>query len=132
MPTKRLKGLSVFFPNNLRQKILFDLSLNLRAIISQRMLTGLNEKKIAAFELLIGSARIQELIKQGDIGQLKETMSKSNHQHMFTFDQYLFSLFKARKISKAMALTNADSETDLNLRIKLSSEKPNDDELNLR
>ncbi len=121
-----------FFPIDMRQKILLDLSLNLRAIISQRMLTSTDNKKIAAFELLIGSARIQELIKQGQIEELKETMSKSNHEHMFTFDQYLLSLFKSGKISKEMALTHADSETDLSLQIKLSSETPNDDKLNLR
>jgi twitching motility protein PilU len=121
-----------FFPSDMRQKILLDLSLNLRAIVSQRMLTTIDDKKIAAFELLISTARIQELIKQGQIEELKETMSKSNHEHMFTFDQYLLALYTSGKISKDMALAHADSETDLSLKIKLSSEKPDDDELNLR
>ena len=113
-----------FFPEERRQQLLMDLSLNLKAVISQRLIplegrTG----RIAACEVLINSPLIADLIFKGDVHEIKEIMRKSRELGMQTFDQHLFDLFEARHISYEDALRNADSVNDLRLNIKLNAKR---------
>jgi twitching motility protein PilU len=109
-----------FFPEERHNQLLLDLSLNLRGIISQRLIPTVDGKRAAAIEVLIGSPRVKDLIKKGDIDSLKEVMSKSAGQGMKTFDQALFELYQQGKISMEEALRNADSANNLRLSITLS------------
>lgn len=109
-----------FFPPERHRQIYLQLSLNLKGIISQRLTKTPDGGRAAAIEILIGSARVKELIKKGDIESLKEAMITGAAEGMQTFDEALFSLFKSGKISEAEALANADAPTDLKLKIKLA------------
>lgn len=109
-----------FFPEERRQQLLMDLSLNLRAVISQRLLKKVDGKgRAAAIEILLNSPLISDLILKGEVHGIKEIMSKSNELGMKTFDQSLFDLFEADAITLDDALRNADSQNELRLRIKL-------------
>lgn len=109
-----------FFPEERRQQLLMDLSLNLKAVISQRLLKRAGGKgRVAAIELMLNTPLIADLVLKGDIHEIKEIMSKSNEQGMKTFDQALFDLHEADLISYEDALRNADSMNELRLRIKL-------------
>jgi twitching motility protein PilU len=109
-----------FFPEERRQQLLMDLSLNLRAVISQRLLRTVDGKgRVAAIEILLNSPLISDLILKGEIHGIKEIMKKSNEQGMITFDQALFNLYEADKITLEDALKNADSANELRLRVKL-------------
>ena len=109
-----------FFPEERRQQVLMDLSLNLRAMISQRLIPAKSEKgRCAAVEIMLNSPLISDLIFNGDVHQIKELMKKSRELGMQTFDQALFDLVDAEKISVEDALRNADSVNDLRLAIKL-------------
>ncbi len=109
-----------FFPEERRQQLLMDLSLNLRSIISQRLLKKADGKgRAAAIEILLNSPLISDLILKGEVHGIKEIMSRSNEMGMKTFDQALFDLFEADQISLDDALRNADSQNELRLRIKL-------------
>ena len=109
-----------FFPEERRQQLLMDLSLNLKAIISQRLLKKKNEKgRAAAIEIMLNSPLIADLILKGEVHVIKEIMSKSNELGMKTFDQALFDLFEQDAITYEDALRNADSMNELRLRIKL-------------
>ena len=113
-----------FFPDERRDQLLMDLSLNIRALISQRLIprdsgTG----RIAAMEIMLNSPLIQDLIFKGDVAKIKEVMSRSNRLGMKTFDQSLFELYETGFISYEDALRNADSKNELRLRIKLESKR---------
>ena len=109
-----------FFPEERHKQLLLDLSLNLRAFISQRLVPTPDGKRTAAVEIMIGTPRINDLIKQGKIEELKEVMEKSEQQGMKTFDAALYQLYKEGRISYEEALRNADSKNNLRLRIQLS------------
>ncbi|MBO1923039.1 MULTISPECIES: PilT/PilU family type 4a pilus ATPase [Thiomicrorhabdus] len=113
-----------FFPVTHKNHLLLDLSLNLRAIISQRLIPKIGGGMIAAVEVLINSPRIAELILQGSVSEIKEIMAKSTAQGMQTFDQHLFELYETGQISYEEALRNADAMNDLRLNIKLNSKRP--------
>jgi twitching motility protein PilU len=109
-----------FFPEERRQQVLMDLSLNLRAMISQRLIPAKSGKgRCAAVEIMLNSPLISDLIFNGDVHQIKELMKKSRELGMQTFDQALFDLVEADKISLEDALRNADSVNDLRLALKL-------------
>ncbi|MAA84508.1 MAG: type IV pili twitching motility protein PilT [Halieaceae bacterium] len=113
-----------FFPEEKRQQLLMDLSLNLQAFVSQRLIPNTKGGRSAAVEVMLGSPSIKELILRGDVGGLKEIMEKSKDRGMKTFDMALFDLCKAGEITKAEALRNADSENNVRLRLKLSGDQP--------
>jgi len=109
-----------FFPEERRNQLLQDLGLNLQAFISQRLIPTIDNKRVAAVEVLLGNKTIQEMIFKGDTDAIKEIMAKSENLGMQTFDAALFKLYKAGKISLKEAIKNADSEVNLKLRIKLA------------
>ena len=113
-----------FFPEDRRQQLLMDLSLNTKAFVSQRLVPregGIG--RIAAMEIMLNTPLIQDLIFKGEVGQIKEIMAKSNRLGMKTFDQDLYDLYEAGKISYEDAMRNADSKNELRLRIKLDSKR---------
>jgi twitching motility protein PilU len=110
-----------FFPEERHKQLFLDLSLNLRGLISQRLIRSIDGKRVAAFEILLGTPRIADLIKQGKVDEIKQTMEKSEEQGMITFDSALFELYKNGRISEEEALKNADSKNNLRLRIQLQS-----------
>jgi twitching motility protein PilU len=112
-----------FFPEEKREQLLMDLSLNIRAIISQRLVRKESGGRAAAMEILINSPLISDLIFKGEVHAIKEVMSRSNEQGMVTFDQFLFKLYEEHTISYEEALRNADSQNELRLRIKLDSKR---------
>jgi twitching motility protein PilU len=114
-----------FFPEAARTQLLVDLSLNLAAVISQRLVRGRDGKRLPALELLLASPLVSELIRKGEIALLKETMQRSLASGMLTFDESLFRLYEAGRISYEEAIANSDSHTDLALRIRLQC--PRDD-----
>jgi len=113
-----------FFPEEKRDQLLMDLSLNLKGFISQRLIPrkGINGR-IAAVEILLNSPLISDLIFKGQVHEIKEVMSKSRELGMQTFDQSLFDLYEAGFISYEDALRNADSLNDLRLKIKLHGQE---------
>lgn len=109
-----------FFPEERRQQLLMDLSLNLKAMISQRLIPFKDTKgRCVAVEIMLNSPLISDLIFKGDVHEIKEIMKKSRELGMQTFDQSLFDLYEAGKITYEDALRNADSVNDLRLSIKL-------------
>jgi twitching motility protein PilU len=119
-----------FFPEERRPQLLMDLSLNLRAMISQRLIPKKDGKgRIAAVEVMINSPLIADLIFKGDVGEIKEVMKRSRELGMQTFDQSLFDLYEAGYISYEDALRNADSLNDLRLHIKLYGKESKDRDL---
>ncbi len=113
-----------FFPEERRAQLLMDLSLNLRALVSQRLVPRQDNKgRHAAVEIMLNSPLISDLIFKGDVAEIKEIMKKSTHIGMQTFDQALFNAFEGNLISFEDALHNADSLNDLRLQIKLHSKR---------
>ena len=113
-----------FFPEEKREQLLMDLSLNIRAMVSQRLVPReKSEGRIAAMEIMIGTPLISDLIFRGEVAKIKEVMARSNRLGMKTFDQALFDLYEAGFISYEEALRNADSKNELRLRIKLESKR---------
>lgn len=109
-----------FFPEDRRQQLLMDLSLNLKSIISQRLIPNMSgDGRIAAVEIMINSPLMADLIFKGNVHDMKELIAKSNEMGMNTFDQALFDLYEAGAIRYEDALRNADSVNDIRLRIKL-------------
>jgi twitching motility protein PilU len=104
-----------FFPLEVRPMLLQDLSVSLKAVISQRLIKTLDGKRTPAMEVLLNTRNIQELIEKGEITEIKEAMEKSMSPGSQTFEQDLFRLVRAGKISTDEALTNADSATNLGL-----------------
>ncbi len=113
-----------FFPEERRPQLLMDLSSNLRAFVSQRLIPTTDGKRCAAIEILLGTPTISELILRGEFESIKEIMEKSNELGMQTFDQALVKLYKEGKISMDEALKNADSENTVRLTLKLSGDVP--------
>jgi len=105
------------FPADLHKQLHLDLSLNLRAVISQRLVTGLDRKRVAAVEVMVNTPYVAELILKGEIGSIKEAMEGSGARGMQTFDMALYGLYKAGRIDLEEALNNADSRTNLEQRI---------------
>jgi len=119
-----------FFPEERRPQLLMDLSLNLKAMISQRLIPLRDTKgRCAAVEVMLNSPLISDLIFKGDVHEIKEIMKKSRELGMQTFDQALFDLYEADKISYEDALRNADSVNDLRLSIKLKGKDAKDRDL---
>lgn len=110
-----------FFPSDRRDQLLLDLSLNLRAFIAQQLVPTVDGGRRAAIEILINSPLIGDLIKKGEVHEIKEIMSKSRELGMQTFDQALYEMYNERLISYEDALKHADSKNDLRLMIKLHS-----------
>ena len=110
-----------FFPQARHKQIFHDLALNLKAVVSQRLIPTIEGKRCAAIEILLGTSSIQELIMKGDVKGIKEVMSKgSDTTGMQTFDDSLFKLFDEGKITQDQAIVNADSANDMRLRMNLS------------
>jgi len=108
-----------FFPEERRHQLLMDLSLNLKAFISQRLIPTIDGKRVAAIEILLGTATIQELIMKGDIHEIKEVMERSEELGMQTFDSHLFKLYREGVISYDEMMRNADSPNNLKVKITL-------------
>ena len=109
-----------FFPQERHAQLLQDIGLNMKAIVSQRLIPTVDNKRVAAVEVLLGNKTTQDLIYKGDTDSIKEIMVKSENLGMQTFDAALFKLHQAGRISMEEALKNADSENNLRLRIKLA------------
>jgi twitching motility protein PilU len=112
-----------FFPSERHAQIYLQLSLNLRAVISQRLIPSLDGRRVAALEILLDTPRLKDLIKKGDVDALKEGMEQGIQEGCQTFDQALFSLYRDKKIGLEQALANADSANNLRLKIKLAGLK---------
>jgi twitching motility protein PilU len=113
-----------FFPEEKREQLLMDLSLNIRSMVSQRLIPReKSEGRIAAMEIMIGTPLISDLIFRGEVAKIKEVMSRSTRLGMNTFDQALFQLYEAGQISYEESLRNADSKNELRLRIKLEGKR---------
>jgi len=109
------------FPEESRHQALMDLSLNLKGVVAQRLIKGVTGKLVPAVEVMLQSPYIADLILKGQVDHIKEAMAKSNELGMQTFDQSLFKLYKAGEITLEQAIENADSKTDLSLRVRLTS-----------
>ncbi|MGI9302764.1 MAG: PilT/PilU family type 4a pilus ATPase [Gammaproteobacteria bacterium] len=105
------------FPTDAKHQILMDLSLNLRGIISQRLIPGVDGKRKPAVEVMVTTPYVSELIKKGELGEIKEIMAKGGASGMQTFDQSLYELYKDKKVSLEDALNNADSRGNLEWQI---------------
>jgi twitching motility protein PilU len=113
-----------FFPEERRQQLLMDLSLNIKSLVSQRLLPRQEGKgRIAAVEILLNTPLVSDLIFKGEVTEIKEIMKRSRELGMQTFDQSLFDLYENRMVSLEDALRNADSLNDLRLQIKLHSQR---------
>ncbi len=108
-----------FFPEERRKQLLSDLSTNLQAFVSQRLISTVDGKRCAAIEILLNSGRVADLINKGAVAEIKEAMEKSEGMGMRTFDSALYHLYIDGKISLDEALKNADAENNLRLRIEL-------------
>ncbi|MEX2479898.1 MAG: PilT/PilU family type 4a pilus ATPase [Gammaproteobacteria bacterium] len=108
------------FPQDLHKQLLMDLSVNLRAVISQRLVKAIDGKRVAAIEIMVNTPHIADLVLKGELHELKEAMEGSGARGMQTFDMALHSLFKEERISLEEALSNADSRTNLEARINFS------------
>ena len=117
-----------FFPEERHKQLFMDMSLNLQGLVSQRLIPTVNGKRAAAIEILLGTPRVCDLIKQGTVDEIKEVMEKSENQGMKTFDSALFDLYKAGRISLEETLKNADSKNNLRLKVQLSEGKATDDD----
>ena len=119
-----------FFPEERRAQLLMDLSLNLKGMISQRLIPKRDKKgRAAAIEILLNTPLIQDLIFKGEVHEIKEIMSKSREFGMQTFDQALFDLYEAGLISYEDAMRNADSMNELRLQIKLHGKEAADKDM---
>jgi twitching motility protein PilU len=119
-----------FFPEERRAQLLMDLSLNLKGLVSQRLIPLKDMKgRAAAIEILLNSPLISDLIFKGEVHEIKEIMKKSREMGMQTFDQALFDLYEGGKISYEDAMRNADSMNELRLQIKLHGKEMKDRDL---
>lgn len=115
-----------FFPEERRNQLLNDLSLNLKAFVSQRLVPTVDGKRCAAIEILLGTPTVQEMVKRGNVHEIKEVMEKSLNLGMQTFDRALYRLWEEGRISLDEALKNADSPNNLRLMIKLAGKSEQD------
>ena len=119
-----------FFPEERRAQLLMDLSLNLKALVSQRLLPRQEGKgRVAAVEVLLNTPLVSDMIFKGEVGEIKELMKRSREVGMQTFDQALFDLYEANLVTYEDALRNADSLNDLRLQIKLNSNRARNTDL---
>jgi twitching motility protein PilU len=124
-----------FFPHERHEQILLQLSLNLKSIISQRLIPSTDGTRVAAIEILLDTPRVKDLIYKNQVALLKEAMALGSGEGMQTFDQAIFDLYKKGRLNYDNALAYADSVNDLRLKIKLdkaSDEKapvPSEDKL---
>ena len=109
-----------FFPESAHKNVLMNLALNLKAVISQRLVTGVDGKRLPAVEILINTPLIRDMIRRGQVHEVKEAMERSLQEGMQTFDQALYRLYKEGKIELEEALRKADSRDGLSLKIRLS------------
>ena len=114
-----------FFPEDRRNQVLMDLSLNLKAFVSQRLIPTIDGKRVAAVEVLLNTQYVSDLILKGEVHSIKEAMEKSETTGMQTFDTHLQKLYEEGKISLDDALANSDSPNNLRLKISLSHNVPN-------
>ena len=112
-----------FFPSERHAQIYLQLSLNLRSIVSQRLIPSVEGKRVAALEILMDTPRIKDLIKKGEVDTLKQAMEQGIQEGCQTFDQALFALYRDGIINLDQALINADSANNLRLKIKLAGLK---------
>ena len=110
-----------FFPEEQHQQVYMNLAMNLRSILSQRLVKTVDGGRVAAIEVLINTPRIADLILKGDISAIKEAMESGEQHGMRTFDQALFQLWKDGTITEVEALRNADSANNLRLKMKMQS-----------
>ena len=108
-----------FFPEDRRNQLLLDLSMNLRAFVSQRLIKTVDGKRAAAVEILLGTPLVQDMIRRGDVHEIKEVMEKSENLGMQTFDNALYKLYQAGRIDLEEAAKNADSPNNLRVRANL-------------
>ncbi len=119
-----------FFPEERRTQLLMDLSLNLRALVSQRLLAHqAGRGRVAAVEILLNTPLVADMIFKGEVGEIKELMKRSRELGMQSFDQALFELYEADLVTLEDALRNADSVNDLRLQIKLKSQRAHNPDL---
>ena len=119
-----------FFPEERRAQLLMDLSLNLKGLVSQRLLPRQEGKgRVAAVEIMLNSPLIADLIFKGEVAEIKEIMKRSREHGMQTFDQALFDLYESRAVTYEDAIRNADSVNDLRLQIKLNSQRARNTDL---
>jgi len=116
-----------FFPSEKQTKLMQDIALNLRAIISQRLIRTVDGERCAAIEILLNTPLVSDLIARGDVSGIKAVMAKSRELGMQTFDQAIFDLYQAGTISYDEALRNADSVNEVRLKIKLAKENNGED-----
>ena len=109
-----------FFPREMQEQVVLNLAMNIRAILSQRLVKTLDGKRAPAIEILINSPRISDLIKKGDISSIKEAMAEGKTYGMQTFDQHLLQMWRDGVISEDEAMRNADAVNDLRLKIKMA------------
>lgn len=109
-----------FFPEDRHKQLFLDLSLNMRAFVSQRLIPTVDGKRCAAIEILLGTPRVADLIKNGKVDEIKEVMERSENLGMKTFDSALYDLYRSGKITLEEALRNADSKNNLRLKISLA------------
>ena len=115
-----------FFPEAAHKQVLMDLSLNLKGVVGHRLIRGAHGKLVPATEVMLLSPYISELIQKGQTDDIKEAMAKSTELGMSTFDQSLYALYEAGELTAEQAVENADSRTDLSLRIRLHhGQRPN-------
>ena len=108
-----------FFPDTAHRQLYMDLSLNLKAVVSQRLIKSTDGQRVPAVEIMLLSTFVAELIQKGDIHAVKEAMEQGTERGMQTFDQALYKLYKEGKITLENALANADSRNNLSLKIRL-------------
>lgn len=116
-----------FFPPERHQQIYLQLSLNLRAIVSQRLVRTVDGGRAAAVEVLLDTPRVKDLVHKAQVAELKEAMEKGTNAGMQTFDQHLYDLYKSGRVTLEEALKNSDSQNNLRLRVKLNDENLSQD-----
>ena len=121
-----------FFPESARAPLLIDMSLNLKAVVSLRLLRGTDGKRIPAVELMLATPYVANLIEKGEIHKLRDAMKQGKEQGMQSFDEALYQLYVAGRIDYRQALEVADSRTDLALRFRLEGLAPADGPESLR
>lgn len=119
------------FPSDMHKQLLMDLSLNLKAVISQRLVPGMKGKLACAVEVMVNTPYIKDLLRDGNFNEIKEIMEKGDTAGMQTFDQSLYNLYKSDKISIKNALAYADSSTNLEWKINFGEQKQQDTRHNL-
>jgi twitching motility protein PilU len=121
-----------FFPHEKHNQIYFQLSLNMRAFISQRLIPTVDNKRVAAVEILLDTPRVKDLIMKRRIDVLKEAMAAGTEEGMQTFDQGIYELYKEKKITYESTMAYSDSANDLRLKIKLDEAGSAPDENDLK